>query len=178
MSRREELIRSSRSLGAVKAHIRKATVLLSLREHTKALEALDVARETDEAAGSKSTREIQELSYKVQSAMSTQRANETEQETMERAMRDPEVAVRSSLEGVPPPSSWCVLRNPLTSVCFLFCFCFFSAGNHDGPSDAEHFAAGAGQPASAAGPHEEPDGEEQDYQAYQRGYRQDAVRSV
>lgn len=54
-----------------------------------------MARETDEAAGSKSTREIQELSYKVQSAMSTQRASETEQETMERAMRDPEVAVRS-----------------------------------------------------------------------------------
>jgi stress-induced-phosphoprotein 1 len=71
-------------------------VLFSLREHTKALDALDVAREADEAAGSKSTREIQELAYKIQSAISTQRATETEQETMERAMRDPEVAVRLS----------------------------------------------------------------------------------
>ena len=52
-----------------------------------------MARETDEAAGSKSTREIQDLSYKIQSAVSAERANETEQETMERAMRDPEVAV-------------------------------------------------------------------------------------
>jgi stress-induced-phosphoprotein 1 len=78
----------------VKAHIRKGNVLFALREYTKALEALDVAREKDEAAGSKSTREIQELSFKIQSAMSTQRANETEQETMERAMRDPEIAVR------------------------------------------------------------------------------------
>ncbi|KAI9433302.1 chaperone [Lactarius indigo] len=76
----------------VKAHIRKASVLFALREYTKALEALDDAREHDEAAGSKSTREIQELSFKIQSAISAQRANETEQETMERAMRDPEIA--------------------------------------------------------------------------------------
>ena len=69
-------------------------MLFALREYTKALEALDVAREHDEAAGSKSTREIQELSFKIQSAISAQRANETEQETMERAMRDPEIAVR------------------------------------------------------------------------------------
>jgi len=69
-------------------------VLVALREYTKALEALDVAREQDEAAGSKSAREIQELSFKIQSSISAQRANETEQETMERAMRDPEVAVR------------------------------------------------------------------------------------
>jgi stress-induced-phosphoprotein 1 len=71
-------------------------VLFSLREHTKALEALDVAREQDEAAGSKSLREIQDLSYKIQSAISTQRATETDQETMDRAMRDPEIAVRLS----------------------------------------------------------------------------------
>ncbi|KAH8996973.1 chaperone [Lactarius hatsudake] len=76
----------------VKAHIRKASVLFALREYTKALEALDVAREHDEAAGSKSTREIQDLSFKIQSALSAQRANETEQETMDRAMRDPEIA--------------------------------------------------------------------------------------
>ncbi|KAH9962422.1 activator of Hsp70 and Hsp90 chaperone [Russula dissimulans] len=76
----------------VKAHIRKASVLVALREYTKALEALDVAREQDEAAGSKSAREIQELGFKIQSSISAQRANETEQETMERAMRDPEVA--------------------------------------------------------------------------------------
>jgi stress-induced-phosphoprotein 1 len=75
----------------VKAHIRKASVLYALREYTKALDALDVAREHDEAAGSKSTREIQELSFKIQSGISAQRANETDQETLERAMRDPEV---------------------------------------------------------------------------------------
>jgi stress-induced-phosphoprotein 1 len=78
----------------VKAYIRKASVLFALREYTKALDALEVAREKDEAAGSKSVREIQELTFKIQSAISAQRANETEQETLERAMRDPEVAVR------------------------------------------------------------------------------------
>ncbi|KAI0278562.1 activator of Hsp70 and Hsp90 chaperone [Russula aff. rugulosa BPL654] len=75
----------------VKAHIRKASVLFALREYTKALDALEVAREKDEATGSKSVREIQELAFKIQSAISAQRANETEQETLERAMRDPEV---------------------------------------------------------------------------------------
>ena len=97
--------------GTVKAYIRKASVLFALREYTKALEALDVAREHDEAAGSKSTREIQELSFKIQSAISAQRANETEQETMERAMRDPEVAVRvNNGDGL----LYCML----TSCCF------------------------------------------------------------
>lgn len=51
-----------------------------------------MAREKDD--GSKSAREIQELAFKIQSAISAQRANETEQETLERAMRDPEVGVR------------------------------------------------------------------------------------
>jgi stress-induced-phosphoprotein 1 len=78
----------------VKAHIRKASVLFALREYTKALDALEVAKEHDEAAGLKSAREIQELSFKIQSAISAQRANETEQETLDRAMRDPEVGVR------------------------------------------------------------------------------------
>jgi hypothetical protein len=81
----------------VKAHIRKASILFALREYTKAIDALDVAREHDEAAGSKSTREIQELAFKLQSAISAQRENETEQETLERAMRDPEVGVRLRL---------------------------------------------------------------------------------
>jgi stress-induced-phosphoprotein 1 len=76
-----------------------------MREHSQALVALEEAREKDEAAGSKSTREIQELAYNVQSAISAQRANETEQETMERAMRDPEVAVRLPRESFFPCSS-------------------------------------------------------------------------
>jgi len=117
-------------------------VLFSLREHTKALEALDVAREQDEAAGSKSVREIQELSYKIQSASSAQRANETEQETMERAMRDPEIAVRLSHMKI-------VLVDSLPVT-----------GNYDRSCDAKHLAAGAEQSASITGPHEEPDSAE------------------
>jgi len=123
-------------------------VLFSLREHTKALEALDVASEQDEAAGSKSAREIQELSYKIQSANSAQRANETEQETMERAMRDPEIAVRLSRSNI-------ILVAATDEVDSLPV-----TGNHDRSCDAKHLAAGADQPASIAGPHEEPDSAE------------------
>jgi stress-induced-phosphoprotein 1 len=81
-------------------------VLFGLREYTQALEALDVAREQDEAGGSKSTREIMELSYKIQSAISAQRANETDQETMERAMRDPEISVCYSSFSLAPCVGW------------------------------------------------------------------------
>ena len=78
----------------VKAYIREASILFALHEYTKALDVLELAREKDEAAGSKSVREIQDLAFKIQSAISAQRANETEQKTLERAMRDPGVAVR------------------------------------------------------------------------------------
>ena len=123
-------------------------MLFAMRDHTKAFEALDVAREQDEAAGSKSAREIQELSYKIQSANSAQRATETEQETMERAMRDPEIAVRlPHLKIVLVVATDEVDSLPVT-------------GNHGRSRDAKHPAAGADQPASIAGPHEEPDSAE------------------
>ena len=123
-------------------------MLFSLRDHTKALEALDMARGQDEAAGSKSAREIQELSYKIQSAMSAERATETDQETMDRAMRDPEIAVRlSHLKIVLVVASDEVDSLPVT-------------GNYDRSCDAKHLAAGADQSAGIAGPHEEPDSAE------------------
>jgi hypothetical protein len=136
----------------VKAYIRKANVLFALREYTKALDALEVAREKDEAVGSKSTREIQELSYKIQSAISTERANETEQETMERAMRDPEVAVRVS--------HFSLKRVFNFFFHFIDAFITGETGNYDRSRDAEYLAAGAEQPTSTAGPHEESDGAE------------------
>ncbi len=49
-------------------------------------------------------------------------------------------------------------------------------GNYDRSGDAEYFAAGADQSSSASGPYEEPDGAEQDCEAHQCWYYQDAVR--
>ncbi|KAG6830634.1 hypothetical protein H0H92_015726 [Tricholoma furcatifolium] len=74
----------------VKAYIRKSNILASMREHTKALEAIQEAREVD--TEHKHTSEIQQQELKVQQALFSQRGEETQEQTIERAMRDPEVA--------------------------------------------------------------------------------------
>ena len=75
----------------VKAYIRKSNVLFGMREYTKALEAVEAAEEHD--AEHKHRAEIQQQALKCQQELFTQRAGETEEETISRAMRDPEIAV-------------------------------------------------------------------------------------
>ncbi|KAG6833629.1 hypothetical protein H0H87_004256 [Tephrocybe sp. NHM501043] len=74
----------------VKAYIRKSNILFAMREHTKALEAIQEAREAD--VEHKHTSEIQAQELKIQQALFSQRGEETQEQTLERAMRDPEVA--------------------------------------------------------------------------------------
>ncbi|KAG2013467.1 cytoplasmic protein, variant 2 [Coprinopsis cinerea AmutBmut pab1-1] len=74
----------------VKAYIRKSNILFSMREYTKALEALQTATEQDETG--QHAKEIQQSEFKVQQALFTQRGSESQEETLARAMRDPEVA--------------------------------------------------------------------------------------
>lgn len=64
-----------------------------MREYSKALEALQVASSADTANAH--TAEIQSQETKTQQALFSQRAGETEEQTLERAMKDPEVAVCS-----------------------------------------------------------------------------------
>ncbi|KAI0079741.1 hypothetical protein K474DRAFT_564439 [Panus rudis PR-1116 ss-1] len=58
------------------------------------LVALPEALKDAEEAIKKHTREIQELALKCQQALFSQREGESEEETLQRAMRDPEVAVK------------------------------------------------------------------------------------
>lgn len=62
-----------------------------MREYSKALEALQAASTADTAEAH--TAEIQAQEMKTQQALFSQRAGETEEQTLERAMKDPEVAV-------------------------------------------------------------------------------------
>ncbi|KAJ7762806.1 activator of Hsp70 and Hsp90 chaperone [Mycena maculata] len=73
-----------------KAYIRKSTILFAMRDYTKAIEAAQEA--TDHDPEHKHTREIREQEMKCQQALFSQRGTETQEETLERAMRDPEVA--------------------------------------------------------------------------------------
>jgi len=73
-----------------KAYIRKSTILFAMRDYTKAIEAAQEAKDHDPEH--KHTREIAEQEMKCQQALYSQRGTETQEETLERAMRDPEVA--------------------------------------------------------------------------------------
>lgn len=75
----------------VKAYIRKSHILYTMREYVKAIEALQEAAEHDETKAH--TKEIQEQIWKCQQAQFTQREGESDDDVMQRALRDPEVAV-------------------------------------------------------------------------------------
>jgi hypothetical protein len=94
-------------------------VLVGMREYTKALAAIQDAAEHDDEQ--KNTSEIQQQMYKINQAMSQERAGETEEQTLQRAMKDPEVAeimsdpiMRSILEQAQsdPPSIQEHMKNP------------------------------------------------------------------
>jgi stress-induced-phosphoprotein 1 len=63
-----------------------------MRDYVKAIEAIQEAAEHDEAKAH--TKEIQEQIWKCQQAQFTQREGESDEDVMQRALRDPEVAVR------------------------------------------------------------------------------------
>ena len=75
----------------VKAYIRKSQVLFTMRDYIKAIEAVQEAAEHDEANAH--SKEIQEQIWKCQQAQFAQREGESDDDVMQRAMRDPEVAV-------------------------------------------------------------------------------------
>lgn len=77
----------------VKAYIRKSNILFAMREHTKAIEAIQEAAEHD--VDHQHTKEISQQEQKCQLALFSQRGEESQEETLQRAMRDPEVAVRN-----------------------------------------------------------------------------------
>lgn len=86
----------------LKAYIRKGQVLYSMRDYTKALEVMQETSDLDEEK--KHTKEISDIVLKCQQALFSERAGESEEETLQRAMRDPEVAVSIELNLL---SYWC-----------------------------------------------------------------------
>lgn len=74
----------------VKGYIRESVVLQAMREYSRSMEALQAAEDADKEQSN--IREIDQQRQKVSAAMYAQRAGESEEETLQRAMRDPEVA--------------------------------------------------------------------------------------
>ncbi|CCM04028.1 uncharacterized protein FIBRA_06185 [Fibroporia radiculosa] len=74
----------------VKAYIRKSHVLYAMRDYTKAIEAVQQATDVD--TEKKHGKEIQDQVLKCQQELFSQRTDESDEETLQRAMRDPEIA--------------------------------------------------------------------------------------
>lgn len=142
----------------VKAYIRKSHVLYTMRDYLKAIEVVEQAADIDEEK--KHTREIGEMVAKCQQALMSQRQGETEEETLQRAMRDPEIAVRTIRRALHPTSG-------RTDVLF--------AENHERPDHAVDPATSTGEPRCAAGPHEEPGCAAEYHEAHQRRHYQDGA---
>jgi len=74
----------------VKGYVRESIVLQAMREYERSMEAIQAAENADTEG--KHTAEIEQQRQKVRMAIYSQRAGESEEETLQRAMRDPEVA--------------------------------------------------------------------------------------
>lgn len=73
----------------IRAYIRKAQAYLAMKEYSKCLDVLVEAMERDETGSS--SREIEQMQQKALQAQFAGRDGETEEQTMERIQRDPDV---------------------------------------------------------------------------------------
>ncbi|TBU61307.1 hypothetical protein BD310DRAFT_218489 [Dichomitus squalens] len=129
-----------------------------MRDYMKAIEAVEQAADID--TEKKHVKEIQEQVWKCQQAMLSQREGESEEETLQRAMRDPEIAVR-------PTRLESSLGLKLTNIR--------TTENYERPDHAIHPPAGAVGPRCAPGSHEEPGRPPEHNEAHQCWYHQDSV---
>lgn len=74
----------------IRAYLRKAQALFAMREYNKCIDVCSEAMEHDKDG--KNTREIEQQSQKALQAQFAAREGETEEQTMERIQRDPEIA--------------------------------------------------------------------------------------
>ena len=80
----------------IRAYIRKAQAYFGMREYSKSLDACEEAAKVDnEHHSGANAREIEQQQQKAYTAMYSARENETEDQTRERLMRDPEVRTPS-----------------------------------------------------------------------------------
>jgi tetratricopeptide (TPR) repeat protein len=74
----------------IRAYLRKAQAYFAMKEYNKCIDVCTEASEADE--GGKNAREIQQQEQKAMEAQFAAREGETEEQTMERIQRDPEVS--------------------------------------------------------------------------------------
>ena len=75
----------------IKAYLRKAQAYFAMKEYSKCLDVCTAASEQDETGANR--REIESQQQKALQAQFAGRDDETEEQTMERIQKDPEVSV-------------------------------------------------------------------------------------
>ncbi len=73
----------------IRAYLRKAQAYFAMKEYSKCIDVCTLAMEHDE--GGANRREIEQQQQKAMQAQFSGRAGESEEETMERIQKDPEV---------------------------------------------------------------------------------------
>lgn len=132
----------------IRAYLRKAQAYFTMREYNKCVNVCAEAMEHDKDG--KNAREIQQQEQKALQAQYSAREGETEQETMERIQRDPEVSLTRHFY------PWKSLTNPTD--------CRYPARS----CHASHFATSQGRPRGATRASEEPQHPVQDPEARPR----------
>ena len=92
----------------IKAYLRKAQAYFAMKEYSKCLDVCEEASIHDEAGANR--KEIESQTQKALQAQYAGREGETEEQTMERIQRDPEVSIFSTLT---------ILIIPKTNSCYL-----------------------------------------------------------
>jgi len=77
--------------GFIRAYLRKAQALFAMREYNKCLDVCEEALTQDNLTGGKNQREIHQQQEKAISAQYAAREGETEEQTLERIQKDPEI---------------------------------------------------------------------------------------
>lgn len=121
----------------IRAYLRKAQAYFAMREHNKCIDVCIEASQHDE--GGKNAREIQQQQEKAIQAQYSSRVGETEEQTMERIQKDPEVCFASSSY---------FMRNVLMAT--------LDYEDHPGSDHADHPKPSKDRPRRFAGAYEEP----------------------
>ena len=130
----------------IRAYLRKAQALFAMKEYNKCIDVCTEAMEHDENGANQ--REIEQLSQKALQAQFSGREGETEEQTMERIQRDPDV------------SFWEVLFHR----CWLLTQ-ITDHGNIAGSNHAEYPPASKGRPGCSGRAYEEPWNKDKDPKA-------------
>lgn len=133
----------------VRAYIRRAQAYFGMREYSKCVDACAEALEVDAKHHSgANAREIEAQQQKAYTAMYAARENETEEQTRERLMRDPEVSLPVLFAGKDAPGGRQDDRRLTDSAT--------DHEDHERPRHAGHSAAGAVGPRGPERAHAEP----------------------